>query len=75
VDFDWSERGDDISLSDAIAVAECQRPAIRSGDDPVARRRITLDELTFAEFVEERFEKGSPLQHNRAARREIDREW
>ncbi len=55
-------RLDDIALADAIAVAERQRPAIRTGADPVARRQSERHELTFAELVEERFAKGSPLR-------------
>ena len=55
-------RLDDIALADAIAVAERQRPAIRTGADPVARRQDERHELTFAELVEERFAKGSPLR-------------
>ena len=55
-------RLDDISLADAIAVAERQRPAIRNGADPVARRQSVRDEPTFAELVDERFATGSPLR-------------
>ncbi len=55
-------RLDDIALADAIGVAERQRPAIRAGADPVARRQDERDELTFAELVEERFSKGSPIR-------------
>jgi integrase len=55
-------RLDDITLADAIAVAERQRPAIRSGADPVARRQDERHELTFAELVDERFAKGGPLR-------------
>jgi integrase len=55
-------RLDDIALADAIAVAERQRPAIRTGADPVARRQDERLELTFAELVEERFVKGNPLR-------------
>jgi integrase len=55
-------RLDEISLADAIAVAEGQRPAIRGGADPAAGRRSARTEPTFAELVEERFAKGSPLR-------------
>jgi len=55
-------RLDDITLADAIAVAERQRPAIRTGADPVARRQSERHEPTFAELVEERFAKGSALR-------------
>jgi integrase len=55
-------RLDEISLADAIAVAERQRPAIRTGSDPVARRQTERHEPTFAELVEERFANGSPLR-------------
>jgi integrase len=55
-------RLDDISLADAIAVAERQPPAIRTGADPVARRQNERHEPTFADLVEERFAKGSPLR-------------
>jgi hypothetical protein len=55
-------RLDDIALADVIAVAERQRPAIRSGADPVARRQNERHEPTFADLVEERFGKGSPLR-------------
>jgi integrase len=60
--IDGVRRLDDIALADAIGVAERQRPAIRSGADPVARRQDERHELTFAELVEERFSKGSPLR-------------
>ena len=55
-------RLDEISLADAIAMAEGQRPAIRGGADPAAGRRSARTEPTFAELVEERFAKGSPLR-------------
>jgi len=55
-------RLDDIALADAIAVAERQRPAIRTGADPVGRRQSERHEPTFADLVEERFAKGSPLR-------------
>ena len=55
-------RVDEISLADAIAVAESQRPAIRGGADPAAGRRIARTEPTFAELVDERFAKGGPLR-------------
>lgn len=55
-------RLDDVALADAIAVAERQRPAIRTGADPVARRYDERHELTFAKLVDERFAKGSPLR-------------
>jgi integrase len=55
-------RLDDIALADAIAVAERQRLAIRTGADPVARRQSERDEPTFADLVEERLAKGSPLR-------------
>jgi integrase len=55
-------RLDDIALADAIAAAERQRPAIRTGADPVAHRQSERHEPTFAELVEERFAKGSPLR-------------
>ncbi len=55
-------RLDDISLADAIALADRQRPQIRTGADPVARRQNERQEPSFAELVEERFVKGSPLR-------------
>jgi integrase len=55
-------RLDDIALADAIAVAERQRSAIRTGADPVARRQNERHEPTFAELVDERFAKGNPLR-------------
>lgn len=55
-------RLDDMSLANAIAVAERQRPVIRMGADPVARQQDERREPTFAELVEERFAKGSPLR-------------
>jgi integrase len=55
-------RLDDITLADAIAVAERHRPAIRTGADPVAKHQTARHEPTFAELVEERFAEGSPLR-------------
>jgi integrase len=55
-------RLDDITLADAIAVAERQRPAIRKGADPVAKHQAARHEPTFDELVEERFAEGSPLR-------------
>ncbi len=55
-------RLDDISLADAIALADRQRPQIRTGADPVGQRQNERHEPTFADLVEERFVKGSPLR-------------